>query len=241
MAEITIRSVDLETTGTEDDDEVMELGWTDVTVDTETKATRIGQPQAILFRPMKPIPVTAVAVHHITAARVSDLPSFSSDDVRTVLTEGAPFAMAAHNAEFEQRWLKLPGEAAPHWICTMKCALRTWPDAPGHKNQDLRYFLGYDALPEELAMPPHRAGPDSYVTAFILRELVEKIPINTLVGWTKAPRFYPRFPLGEHRGKAWEDVPFSYLIWMTEKARDMENDVKIAAYAEIDRRRRPTT
>ena len=51
-------------------------------------------------------------------------------------------------------------------------ALRVWPEAPRHSNQVLRYWRGM-RLDHARAMPPHRAGPDAWVTAHILADLAQ--------------------------------------------------------------------
>ncbi len=43
-------------------------------------------------------------------------------------------------------------------------AMHVWPDAPRHSNQVLRYWRNL-VLDNALAMLPHRAGPDAWVTA----------------------------------------------------------------------------
>src|SRR5690606_31559791 len=81
-------------------------------------------------------------------------------------------AVVAHNWAFEAAFL---GDQQTPAICTLKAALRVWPDAPSHSNSVLRYWLedqGLLSLDHETAMPPHRAGPDAYVTAHILKTLL---------------------------------------------------------------------
>lgn len=239
MDEVLIRVVDLETTGMEPPAEVLELGWTDALYNPKTKATRIEQAFSnILFRPLNGIPAESSAVHHITMSRVADLPVFEPVDALTVFA-GA-FAVAAHNDRFERQWLKpIEGYPEPHWICSYKCALRAWVDFPAHSNQALRYLLGYEDIPENLSQPAHRAGPDSYVTAIILAELLKTHSVNTLVQWTKMPRFYATCPLTKYKGRPWSDVDKGYLNWIVDKPNDLDEDIRAAARDELDRRRNP--
>ena len=85
-------------------------------------------------------------------------------------------------------------------ICTYKAALRLWPEAPGHGNQVLRYWLRPKDLDPVIASPPHRALPDAYVTAFILRELLELATVEELIAWTGEPALLPRVTFGQYRG-----------------------------------------
>ena len=99
----------------------------------------------------------------------------------------------------------------------------------------MRYLLGLD-LPDDLAMPPHRAGPDSYVTAHILAHMLKSERVRDLVAWTAEPRFLPRCPIGKHKGATWDAIPADYLQWIQRTA-DLDPDVKHAANLEMARRK----
>jgi exodeoxyribonuclease X len=73
--------------------------------------------------------------------------------------------LCAHEAKFEKACL--PQFAPLITICTRKCAATLWPDAPDHKNQTMRYWLGLKLSDPALATP-HRAAGDAYVTAALL-------------------------------------------------------------------------
>lgn len=234
--------IDLETTGLAPPASIVEIGWTKVYFDTDTKQVEISAPQARLFRPLEPQAPEVVAVHHLTDAMLAPYQVCTEDDIRAVLDEERPnFIVAAHCA-FEQAWLtsevvgaNLDGKA-PHWICTVKAAARLYPDAESHANQAMRYRLGLD-LPEHLAMPPHRAGPDSFVTAHILAAfLAAGARASHMVHWTTEPRWMPTIRFGKHRGTAWADLPLDYLQWM-DKATDMDPDALHWARVELERRR----
>jgi len=136
----------------------------------------------------------------------------------------------AHNAAFEMGFLA-PWLPDAQWLCTYKAALRVWPEAPSHSNQVLRYWLGIRVLAGE----PHRAGPDTIVTARILLKLLERASIEDMLTWTKEPPVIPRITIGEHRGKPWPHVPGDFLEWMLRKG-DMDADLKWNARRELDRR-----
>jgi exodeoxyribonuclease X len=148
---------------------------------------------------------------------------------------GRPDAIAAHNAEFETKFFAAPVPL----ICTYKAALRVWPDAPGHSNGSLRYWLedqGKIAPDHALTQPAHRAGPDAYVTAHILLALFNSGATGKeMVVWTKEPRLLPKCPLGKFRGKPWAEVEDGFLGWMLRQP-TMESDLKWNAEREIARR-----
>jgi exodeoxyribonuclease X len=85
-------------------------------------------------------------------------------------------------------------------------------------------------------MPPHRAGPDAWVTAHLLAEMIKLAPIEQLIDWTKQPRPMPVMSFGKHKGMAWAQVPTDYLDWMVAQT-DMDADAVWHARAELSRRR----
>lgn len=233
--DVLMRVVDIETNAKELPGEILELGLTDVTLDTETLDCKITPPRAQLFKPYKEIPAVTRAVHHIGPKDVADAPPILPSTVRAMLYDGDPFCLVAHKASFEQTFLGPYLNPDQHWICTFKAAKRQWPHYESHSNQALRYERDFDDLPDEWAMPPHRAGPDTYVTAHILMSLLQVQRVSRLVSWTMMPEFFPVCPIGKHKGQPWADLPYDYLQWMV-RAQEMEPDLKAAARDEMDRR-----
>lgn len=224
-----IRVVDFETTGMPEDDgaAICEIGWCDVDLDRAS----ILPPESVLVDPGIKMPAQAQAVHHISD---EDLAGAIPCDVGLhKLTIGEPEYFVAHNAKFEQAFFA--GAGIP-WICTYKVALRLWPEAPSHSNQVLRYWLGLVVDPE-LAMPPHRAGPDAYVTAHILLRAFEtgKATLDDMARWSSGPPLLPRVTFGKHRGADWDDVPADYLEWIVFKS-EMDNDIKANARHHLKKR-----
>lgn len=236
---VLLRVADTETTGLEKTDQIVEAGYTDVVFEPATKTCFVGETFSRLFRPTIDIPPEAQAVHHITPAMVSSAQPFDAAAgdwlTKTPGPHGLlPRFMVAHNAEFDRQWLTPDLTGPVYWICTQKVARRQLPHAPNHQNQTLRYFLGLDIDPAR-AEPPHRAGPDSYVTACLLVELIRRVDsVSQMEAWTRAPLFYPTCPLKKHKGQPWADVPADYLQWIVRSAE--ERDLKIAAQDELDAR-----
>lgn len=221
-----IRVIDFETTGLPEDEggaAICEIGWRDV--EAAPPQAVVGGGQSLLVDPGRPIPAVARAVHHIGDSDVAGAINPTEGLLR--LTEGQPTYFAAHNAKFEQAFFS--GNGTP-WICTYKVALRLWPDAPSHSNQVLRYWLGIDLPHEDAAMPPHRAGPDAYVTAHLLARMIAegRATIDDMVRWSSGPPLLPRITFGKHRGSKWEDVPRDYLEWIVNKS-DLDSDTKANA------------
>ena len=226
-----IRVVDLETAGSGPDD-VCEIGWQDVerTPSGWRLADRCG---AVLINPGRPISADTMAVHHITDEQVMDAP-FWRDAAQAVLRPAGPrIALAAHRASFEQRYCRPRFTGGASWICTLKCALRLWPELPRFSNQMLRYLRRPEGLAHERGLPAHRAFPDAYVTAHHLRDMLNAVPVDTLIAWSGEPGLLPRVPHGPHRGRAWSALDSDVLDGL---ALDRDPDVRFSARTERARR-----
>ena len=123
------------------------------------------------------------------------------------------------------------------WLCTYKIALRLWPDAPGHKLQELRYFLKLDEAKDfesKLALPSHRAGPDAYVGCHLLRKVLAEaekqgIDHERMVKWSKGPALLYMCFLKKHKGTPWSQVPKDYLDWIVNKSDITDRDIRATA------------
>ncbi|HZL00134.1 MAG TPA: exonuclease domain-containing protein [Caulobacteraceae bacterium] len=231
---IRLRVVDIETTGFAPPAEVIELGFVDV--EWRPSTTRVRPPVGRLFRPLNGIPPQVSAIHHITPADIpADAPVATAERLReALLAHPAPDILVAHNCAFERRFIGTEADGGLPWICTFRAAQRIWPRAPSHSNQALRQWRGL-ALDPVLATPAHRAGPDAYVTAHLLAELLAAAPIERLVAWSSQPRPLAAIPFGKHRGLPWSAAPLDYLQWMSRQA-EMDGNVLRHAKAELGRR-----
>ncbi len=229
-----LRVIDLETTGTQESAEIIEFGRVDVVIDAT--GARVEAPQAWLYRPLRGIPPETMAVHHITEADFGpETPVCTPDYLHAAVWGGpAPDALVAHNCAFERQFITKATTGDIPWICTHKVAMHVWPEAPRHSNQVLRYWRGL-VLDKDLAMPPHRAGPDAWVTAHLLADLARYAPFDQMVSWTKEPRPMPNLTFGKHKGTLWGQVPIDYLEWMLRQT-DMDQDVLWHARQEVRRR-----
>lgn len=220
-----IRVVDIETTGLPEDAQraICEIGWVDLDLDTMT----IGSPVTMLVNPGHPIPPHIRAVHHISDAEVAG--AVTPDRALMRLFDGLAKndVLAAHHAKFEQAFIG----GSNRWVCTYKCAMRAWQDAMSHGNQALRYLLDLDHEADfdpVAAMPPHRALPDAYVTARILRRLLQLRPLDRLIEISGEPPLTTNINFGKHKGSRWADLPSDYLNWIIDKS-DLDADTKSQA------------
>lgn len=237
MTAIRVRVIDIETTGLPKEGEpndhaIVEAARCDV-VFSPSGEVLVGSPVSMLVDPGRPIDAEASATHHIVAADLVGAPGPA--EAIAFLAADPPDFYAAHNADFDRRFFDVP--EAP-WICTYKAALRVWPDAPRHGNQVLRYWLGLDeGLDRDTAMPPHRAGPDTYVTAHLLAALVAQgTSLDDMARWSTGPALLPRIAFGKHKGSRWEDLPSDYLDWLANKATEIDRDAKANARHHLRKR-----
>ena len=236
-----LRIIDLETTGNSfTDGGVVEIGWQDVVAeDGEWRLS--GLPQGRLVHPGKPISAATSAIHHIVDEDVAEAPSWH--EVAPPVLRGepgpAPVALVAHRAAFEQRWCLPALSGRARWICTYKCALRLWPDAPGHSNQGLRYWRRPAGLDRALGLPAHRAAPDAYVTAHHLRDMLAMSSVEQMLAWSSEPALLVRVPYGPSRGRRWGDLDDDALRRIVEGEIGGNVDMLFTARAEQARRAGP--
>lgn len=237
-----IRVVDLETTGFEPPAaEVCQIGW----VDLEAGHDLLGGPADwrisnnpfgdLFVRTARPIPPETSAIHHIIDEDLFGACSWPEAAASLGFSAVPITAFAAHNAKFERQFITDELASGLPWVCTYKCALRLWPEAPSHSNQALRYWRRPEGLIREIANVAHRAMPDAYVTAFLLRDMLGTTPLETLIQWTGEPALQVRCGFGKHRGVLWTEVDEGFLHWVAD--RDFDEDVLFTVRHEIERRR----
>ena len=112
-------------------------------------------------------------------------------------------------------------------ICTFKCALRVWPEAPAHNNQTLRYWLRPKGL-SVFARTPIGPCPTPTSRPSSCASCSRLATVEELIAWTAAAGAAASVTFGKHRGSDWKDVPLDYLDWVVAKS-DMDEDVKFTA------------
>ena len=215
------RIIDIETTGTDAaNDRIVELACIDLSDDGE-----IVFEHQTLVNPERAIPPEASAIHHLLDADVARAPLL----VDAITPFKGAQSYVAHNCAFERAFLD-PLLGNQTWVCTYKCALRVWPDAPGHSNQVLRYWLGLSEPfgRARATIPPHRAHSDALITAAILVELLKCATWEELIRWSTEPALHTRLKFGKHRGMKYADAPLDYLEWMATKS-ELDGDTKGSA------------
>lgn len=232
-----LRVIDLETTGQGfADGGVVEVGWQDLARDAGGAWALRGGPGARLVRPEHPISAQTSAIHHIVDEDVAGAAPWQEVAPEVLQPAPAPLALVAHRASFEQRWCRPQMSGGARWICTYKCALRLWPDSPTHSNQGLRYARRPAGLDRETGLPAHRAGPDAYVTAFHVRDMLAVADVEQLLAWSDEPALLVKVPFGPWRGRRWGELGEDALEQIL--AGGAGSNVDMAFTARMERARR---
>lgn len=219
----------------------------------------------IAMPPGETIPPETSAVHHIVDEDIRGAPYWPEMLVmmrHQLELDGSleGVVLVAHNAEYEQGILLNTEFAELPWICTYKCALIAFPEAPSHSNEGLRYWLKIGTRGRSGPKDSHSALHDAKVTAGIYNVLygyfyaelvdiarvdgsahpldpeVQKVVIDHMVRISRSPAQLPTCPIGqEWRGKKWAEIDSGFLHWCL-RQKDMREDVKHCAQAELDRR-----
>ena len=233
LHEATFAVIDVETTGVDPAvDRVVEVACIRV------RNGRRLETLSSLVDPGRAIPAVASAIHHIVDRDVRGAPALA-DLAEPLAAMCADAVVVAHNASFDLRFL--PFLAQRPRLCSMRFAMRVIPDAPGYKNQVLRYHLGIEAPAAESAA--HRALGDAAVTSGILGICIERHlarggadDLLGLLADVAGPRALPVLPFGRYRGRAFGDVPSDYLRWIDRESRSASSDARYTARCELQRR-----
>jgi exodeoxyribonuclease X len=219
--------VDTETSGLlpEQGATILELAW--MTMQAPTWVTDSAYETYIQYS--GPIDPRAQASHHIRAdcLTVERGAITREQAVATLLNEiESDTYLVAHNADFDSKFL---AEIATPWICTYRIAKHLWPDAPGHGNQVLRYWLGVkpdlSRAPSVKQRAPHQALYDVATTTGILQKMLENYTPDELYQITKGPNLLKKIGFGKHKGAEFVNVPRDYMAWLRGQP-DLEPDLK---------------
>jgi DNA polymerase-3 subunit epsilon len=198
---------DTETTGTRSDkDRIIEIA----AYDPKNERTFVQ-----LINPGMPIPPEATAIHRITDAMVENAGSFKEVGQAFIDFCGPDAVLIAHNNDafdklFVENECKRAGLTMPQWkyIDTLKWARKYRSDLPRHTLQSLREVYG---IPPNQA---HRALDDVMVLHQIFSQMIDDLPIETVLSLQQQTKQLTRMPFGKHQGKALSEIPRDYVRWM---------------------------
>lgn len=241
---MTYRCVDLETTGLPEDGPsgMMEVGFCDVRFDI------IKPPVWFLVDCGIPVSISARAVHHISDEMVAG--EIKPDEACALLSQGEHQYLVAHNIDHEKEYIgagvRQSDGVNRQWLCTYKSGLRIWPEAPGHKLQELRYFLKLDEEEDfdpKLADPPHRAPADAYVCAHLLRRELKEVTVEQMARWSSGPALLYMCFMKKHKMEPWSEVAKNdrpYLHWIFYESDVKDRDIRATVKYWLNRTATPS-
>jgi exodeoxyribonuclease X len=185
---------------------------------------------AFLVNPGIPIPCITSAIHHITDEDVTKAQSWQQAMSAIPQRFETETVFVAHNATFDAGFL--PCLSGRKWLCTKRLAMHLYPDAPGHSNQVLRYWLGGAKL-DLLGQAPHRALADCIVTRFNFGKMIDKYLADgyedsdvALIAFASSPIKAKALWFGKHKGVPIDQVPRDYIKWCLLNMADLDRDLR---------------
>lgn len=176
------------------------------------------------------IPPEAKAVHHIQESDVA--PGAPNCSPRAAVIEKLlsfetdTSAWCFHNAAFDRGFLP---ELRRPVLCTWRCSLHLWPEAPSHKNMALMYWLGTEPDRRLTAgLESHRALFDAAVTASILGRMLETHTADQLLELSTKPILLDTVRFGKYKGEKWTTLvrDSGYVAWMR-RSGNWDDDVDV--------------
>ncbi len=226
--DIRIMLADTESCGLAGPDErgsgVVEAAWLELDFDGNI----IGSAGSFINPGDREIEERAAEIHGITKDMLVGMPTM--DEFMEANWDDRPTWFIAHNKSFDLKFY------APHIkilhgsYCTLQGARRHVKGSANHQLSTLVQHLG---LPSGTA---HRAIGDVVSAHGLLMWILKTSgrTIKELVDLDRKPTILPHMPFGEHKGKAFLDVPLGYLRWVIARGDDMPPDVLLSAQRAVD-------
>ena len=191
-----------------------------------------------LINPLKKVPPSASAIHHITNEMLKEAPVFSASKSYEKLIElnHPETVIVSHNAPFDLAMLQKEGIA---WqgrvIDTLKCSKSLMDDLEGYSLQFLRYELRLYRHEAEIfsdygvEIVPHHPVSDALHAKMIYEYLLDLADEERLIEISKSHVLLTRLPFGKYAKKRIEEIALkdaAYLKWMLDSLMDMDEDLR---------------
>jgi len=231
--------LDTETTGTNDEDRVIQLGY----MVLGAKAIEVHNEFCSADLPIK---FGAMEVHGITPDMIEGKPVCTQTQAYKRLEElnTNENYLIIHNAPFDIKMLEKEGfETKMKVIDTLRVAKHVMPEEEAHRLQYFRYKMELykeeqkeaDALGIEVKA--HDAIGDVLVLKLFLSRLKKIVqeqfphenPVEKMVDLTNTPILVTAFRFGKHKGKTLEEVAredAGYLRWMLKSMDNLDDDLR---------------
>lgn len=231
--------LDTETTGTGEQDRVIQLGF----MVLGSKEIEI---QNELFSSEVPISFGAMEVHGITQEMIQGKNRCKESNAFKRLQElnTNENYLIIHNAPFDIGMLEREGfKNQMKVIDTLRVAKHIFPNEEAHRLQYFRYKFGIykdeqkEAEELGIVIKAHDAIGDVLVLKLLLSRLKEAVatqfpsenPVEKMVSLTATPILIKSFNFGKYKGKTLEEVAASdagYLRWMLTSMENIDDDMR---------------
>lgn len=213
--------VDSETTDAGPTASACELGFIEI-----DENFNVLQEVESLIDPEQMISPGASGIHGLTNKDVENSPTiqewFTVDDPACYgkLLEG-PVVVIGHRVSFDVRFF---GPYIPNIVqelCTLRYARTLYPNSPDHKLSTLLYALD---LPKSAGA--HRVMADVYSAYHLCKHICERtgLSLRQLAEHAAEPMEVLLMPFGKWKDTPFSEVPKSYLRWMRENMKDLDQD-----------------
>jgi len=231
--------LDTETTGTGENDRVIQLGYIvlgakEIEVHNEFNGSDV------------PISFGAMEVHGITQELIEGKPACVETPAYKRLEElnSNENYIIIHNAPFDLKMLEKEGfENKMKVIDTLRVAKHVLPDEEAHRLQYFRYKMELYKEEEKeanalgIVVKAHDAIGDVLVLKLLLSRLKEIVseqfpsenPVEKMVDLTTTPILVKTFRFGKHKGKELAEVAredAGYLRWMLSSMDNLDDDMR---------------
>lgn len=231
--------LDTETTGTGEQDRVIQLGYI-------VLGEKVPEVHNELCSSDVPISFGAMEVHGITPEMIEGKPTCQETTAYKRLLElnTNENYLIIHNAPFDLGMLEREGfKTQMKVIDTLRVAKHVLPDEEAHRLQYFRYKMNLykqeqkeaDAL--GIVVKAHDAIGDVLILKLLLTKLKEEVslkfpgenPVEKMVDLTNTPILVISFRFGKYKGKTLKEVAASdagYLRWMLTGMENLDEDMR---------------
>ena len=224
--------IDCESTGLEPrKDRIVEIAVARFTFE------KIVQEFETLIDPQCPSPEASQEIHKISGEMVSGKPKIAEVlpdllkmiEGHVIVGHGISFDIALIAAEAARHNIPTQIEKQP-FLDTLRMA-RLYGESPINSLQHLRQH--FNIQPEGA----HRAMSDVIVNIEVFKQLAKPYKeVEEILRILQKPIRLRAMPLGKHKGRKFEEIPFEYLLWAEKK--DFDQDLLYSIRSEIRNRKK---
>lgn len=227
LTEETFVCMDLELTGLEENDRIIEIAVAKFTFNEVLESFES------LIDPEMIVPAASIKIHHITQDMVDGKPKINKLIPKiiemignhTIIGHGILYDIKVLINEAKRFMIPCPIDKNKT-IDTLRLA-RLYGDSPsnGLAKLGVHFNVGQDD-------PAHRAMNDVTVNIEVFKHLAKRYAsLEKILQILSKPVLMKTMPLGKHKGRLLKDIPIQYLFWAAKK--DFDQDLLFSIRKEI--------